>query len=292
MTNADITSAGLILEGGGMRGIYTAGVLDFFLEKEILFSHIYGVSAGACHACSYLSGQAGRARRISLDYLQDRQYCSLYSLLKTGDLFGAEMCYDRIPNQLDPYDYGAFLQYAGRFFAVVTNCESGKAEYLQIKDLRSDIAAVRASSSLPLVSRMVEIGSNKYLDGGISDPLPLLRAIADGNEKNVIILTREAGYQKRPNSFGKVFKSKYKDYPKLTEAILTRHIQYNQMLEKIDREEAADRLFVIRPSTKPEIGRVEKNKSKLQALYELGYQDGAASYGRLKRFIADIEVKK
>ena len=187
---------GLILEGGGMRGTYTIGVLDFFMDKDIYFSDIYGVSAGACHGCSYISKQRGRAFEIFEKYLNDDRYCSIKSLLKTGDIFGAEMLYDLIPNKYLPYDYDAADSYEGRLFVTATHCVSGKPEYFQITDSRADMQKVRASASLPLLSRNVTIDGEDYLDGGVSDSIPLERSIRSGNEKNVIILTRESGYVK------------------------------------------------------------------------------------------------
>ena len=190
--------AGLVLEGGGMKGIYTAGVLDFFMDQNIEFSSCYGVSAGACHLCSYLSRQRGRAYDISVDYLDDAHYCSARNVLTTGDLFGVKMCYDDIPNVLNPYDYDAFNAYQGRAYAVATNIETGQAEYLRLKDMHKDIIAVRASASLPLVSRNVKIGDKLYLDGGLSDSVPIMHSIVDGNRKNIVVLTKETGYRRKP----------------------------------------------------------------------------------------------
>ncbi len=174
---------GLILEGGGMRGTYTTGVLDFFMDKNIYFSSIYGVSAGACHACSYVSKQRGRAFEIFEKYLNDERYCSLKSLRKTGDLFGAEMLYDLIPNRYLPFDYEAAERYEGSFFAVATHCVSGKPNYFKITDFRADMSKIRASASLPLLSRSVTIDGEDYLDGGVSDSIPLTESIRSGNTK-------------------------------------------------------------------------------------------------------------
>ena len=160
--------SGLILEGGGMRGTYTTGVLDFFMDKNLYFSDIYGVSAGACHACSYVSGQRGRAFRIFEEYLGDKRYCSLRNLRTTGDIFGAEMLYDLIPNIYVPFDYDAADHYDGRLFAVATHCVSGKAEYFEISDFRSDMLKIRASASLPLLSRNVTIDGCKAICGAPS----------------------------------------------------------------------------------------------------------------------------
>ena len=277
--------AGLILEGGGMRGVYTAGVLDFFIDNNLYFKNIYAVSAGACHACSYLSRQRGRAFRVNVDYLKDKRYCSLASLCKTGDLFGAEMLYDIIPNQLDLYDYTAFEAYPGRCYAVVTNCHTGGAEYLPLEDMHKDILAVRASSSLPFVSRTVKIKGQEYLDGGIADSIPLARSIRDGNQKNVLVLTRAANYRKKPNSLLPLLWARYRRYPSLVKALEDRHERYNATLEMIEEERRAGRAFVIRPQKTPQIGRVEKNREKLKALYEEGYQEAAASFPGLTAFL-------
>ncbi|MEA4893193.1 MAG: patatin family protein [Peptococcaceae bacterium] len=277
--------AGLILEGGGMRGVFTAGVLDYFIDNGIYFSQIYAVSAGACHACSYISRQRGRAFRVSVNYLKDRRYCSFESLLKTGDLFGAKMLYDTIPNQLDPYDYHAFDEYPGRCYAVVTNCSTGKAEYLPLEDMHKNILAVRASSSLPLVSRNVKIDGREYLDGGIADSIPLARAIQEGRQKNVLILTRALDYRKKPNSLMPLIRIKYRKYPRLVEAIENRHNSYNAALDLIEKERQAGRAFVIRTRKAPAIGRVEKDRAKLQALYDEGFQEAAACLDGMTAFL-------
>lgn len=277
--------AGLILEGGGMRGIYTAGVLDFFLDQGWWFSELFGVSAGICHACSYLSAQRGRALRVGVDYLGDKRYCGAYSLLTTGDLFGAKMCYDLIPNQLDPYDYDRANAYPGRAWAVVTNCRTGQAEYMPLADLRKDLQAVRASSSMPLVSRMVHIGGAPYLDGGVADSIPLQAAIDRGVSKSLVVLTQAPGYQKQPNSLLPLMKVRYHGYPNLVDSIARRHQVYNQSLALVEAEQAAGRAFVLRPQATPEIGRVEKDRRKLEALYRQGYEDAQGNAKAMQAFL-------
>ncbi len=280
-----IGANGLILEGGGMRGVYTAGVLDFFLDKNIFFDTCYGVSAGACHCCSYLSKQRKRAFETNVNYLKDKNYCSFYSLVKTGDLFGVDLMYNQIPNKLHPYDFEAFDNNPSVFKVVVTNCKTGKAEYITIKDLHEDIIAVRASSSLPLLARIVEIKGEKYLDGGIADSIPLGKAIEDGSSKNVIILTQHPGYRKDPNKMLPLIKIKYKAYPKLIETIEKRHINYNESLDLIEEEVKAGRAFVIQPKKPVKLGRIEKDKEKLTALYEEGYRCAEESYDSLMAFL-------
>ncbi len=279
--------AGLVLEGGGMKGIYTAGVLEFFMEKDLYFKNCYGVSAGACHMCSYISKQKKRAYRVALDYLDDPNYCSAKSLLTTGDLFNVKMCYDTIPNKLDPYDYKAASKYEGNAYAVVTNIRTGKPEYMLLRELHKDIIAVRASSSLPLVARNVKIGGEYYLDGGISDAVPVKKAVDDGNAKNVVVLTKEVGYVRKPapKSNLNLIRLKYSKYPKVYELMADRHTRYNDTLSFLEEEKAAGRAFVIRPKKPNDIGRIEKDRKKLEWLYEIGYNDAKESYDELMRFL-------
>ena len=283
----DLVQAGLVLEGGGMRGIYTAGILDYFMERGLQFSSCYGVSAGACHLASYLSGQKGRALKISLDYLKDRDYCSPYSLLKTGDLFGVDMCYNRIPNELNIYDYEAFKKYPGKGYAVATNIVTGRPEYIELKDMYRDIMAIRASASLPLVSRNVEFNGKEYLDGGISDSIPIRRSIKDGNVKNVVVLTQPYGYRKKPSSQLQLIRAKYRKYPKLVEDMEKRHIRYNKTLRFIEKEELEGRAYVFRPDPLVKINRIEKDVKKLKVLYLQGYHDAAVNYDVMMHFLED-----
>lgn len=278
---------GLILEGGGMKGIYTAGVLDFFLEKDLLFSSVYGVSAGACAMCSYLSGQKGRARDVTVDYLDSRHYCSAESFLLSGDLFNVEMCYHTIPEYLNPFDYETYAGYPGNAYSVVTNVETGQAEYLKVKDLRTQIDAIRASASLPLVSRIVTVEGKKYLDGGIADSIPIKKSILDGNRKNVVILTKEAGYVRTPASPGQLalIKARYLKYPVIYERMAARHREYNAQMEYLYQRQARGEAFIIRPTQPGKVGRIEKNKDKLLELYRQGYEDGVALYGKLLEYL-------
>lgn len=277
--------AGLVLEGGGMKGIYTAGVLEYLLEQNMEFSHCYGVSAGACHLCSFLSKQRGRMYRISVDYLDDKRYCSIRSLLKTGDLFGADMCYHEIPDKLNKFDYDTYAKYTGKAYAVVTNLATGEAEYLPMKDLRKDIEAVRASASLPLVSRKVKINGQYYLDGGISDSIPIRKAIADGNRKNLVILTKEVGYRRKQTEHLALFQAVYRKYPAVYENMKKRHIRYNETLDFLDRAKMTGKAFVIRPQKQSSIGRIERDRNKLTALYHEGYADARRLYPKLLEYL-------
>lgn len=277
--------AGLVLEGGGMKGVYTAGVLDFFLDQDIDFAKCYGVSAGACHLCSYLSKQKGRAYAVVTDYLEDKNYWGLYSLLKTGDLFNVDMCYHQIPERLNPFDYETYAQNQSKGYAVVTNIETGLAEYLPMKDLHTDIDAVRASASLPLVSRNVRIGGSLYLDGGLADPIPLLHSITDGNRKNVVVMTKETGYRRKPSGQLGLLKVRYAKYPRVYELMKNRHIEYNRTLDFLEEQVRQKTAFVIRPRVKSDVGRIEKDVTKLRALYQEGYDEAAERFEELMAYL-------
>ena len=277
--------AGLVVEGGGMRGVYSSGVLDFFIEKDLFFENNYGVSAGACHLCSFLAKQYKRAFRVNVDYLNDKRYCSVHSLLKTGNLFGAEMLYDIIPNELDLFDYDTYNKNESNFYVVITDINTGKPEYVKIGDLKKDIIYVRASSSLPLLAQNVKINDKEYLDGGISDSIPIKKSIADGNKKNVVILTRDSTYRKGKNSLMPIIKLKYKKYPNFVKSMADRYIVYNEILDFIKELEDNGDVFVIRPKKPVNIGRTEKNREKLEALYNDGYNDAKDCYEELLKYL-------
>ncbi len=278
-------NAGLILEGGGMKGIYTAGVLDFFLDKNLSFASYYGVSAGACTLCSFLSGQRGRGRDVMLDYLTDKHYMGFYSLATTGDIFGADMNFNLVPNYLNPYDYEAFGRHEGKAYAVVTDIESGEAFYKELTDMYEDIDYVRASSALPLVSKNVKIAGHKYLDGGIADSIPIKRSEADGNTKNIVVMTKPEGFRREPEKILKLIKARYRNYPKVYELMRDRHIAYNETMDYIEAKAAAGELFLIRPGTDLEIGRLEKDPDKLNVLYEEGYKDAQSGYEAMMDYL-------
>lgn len=267
----DLTKTGLIIEGGGMRGIFAAGVVDYFLDKDIVFDNVIGVSAGACHACSYVCGQRGRAFATATDYLDRWEYCSMRSLRKTGNMFGVDFIYHKIPEELYPIDNEAFQRRGIRFQVAVTDCETGEAAYPEVKDMFDDVDYILASGSLPFLARMVELDGRKYMDGGIADSIPLAQSIKQGNEKNVVILTRPRGYQKGASRAVPLLKLKYGKYPGLVRALQNRHKVYNETLELLRREEAAGRAFVIAPKGDLDIGRTEKDMKKLKRAYDEGY---------------------
>jgi len=277
--------AGLILEGGGMKGAYTTGVLDFFLEKGIAFSRVYGVSAGAIHMMSYLSKQKRRSINIGVKYAGDKRYCSVESLLRTGDIFNVDMCYNLIPRKYDPFDNEAYMRYPGKAYAVVTNIETGKPEYLRVKDGFADLVKVRASASLPLVSRNVEIDGKLYLDGGISDAIPIQKSILDGNDRNIVILTKEVGYVRQPSSQLGLIKMRYRKFPKVYELMKQRHTSYNETMDFLRRQQENGQAFVIQPKKPSDVGRLEKDPKKIEALYMEGYQDAQDCYEQMIQYL-------
>ena len=279
--------AGLVLEGGGMKGVYTAGVLDFFLDKKLEFKNVYGVSAGACTMCSYISKQRGRGRDCFVDYVGEKDYMSYQSLLKTGDIFNVGMSYNLVPNCLNPFDYETYKKFEGNAYAVVTNIETGEAEYVKIEDMEDGMDYIRASSSLPLVSRNVKIGGNLYLDGGIADSIPIKRSEADGNAKNVVILTKPIGYRRSPENSKALaaLKVRYFKYPKVYELMKKRAETYNATMDYVEAQAKEGKLFLLQPEVDFEIDRLEKNKDKLNALYEEGYKETESRYEALMEYL-------
>lgn len=280
---------GLVLEGGAMRGIYTAGVLDVFMEHGITFDGVIGVSAGALHGCSFVSGQKGRSLRYYMKYRNDRHFMSMWSLLRTGDVVGEKFCYHDIPERLDPYDYEAFLKSNTRFYAVCTNVETGEAEYIPITDMLGQVDVMRASASMPYVSRIVHYKEKKLLDGGCADSIPIEAFRRMGYEKNVVVLTRHDGYVKKPENM-KLAKVVYKRYPNFIRALRRRHLVYNQTIEEIHKLEKAGSIFVIRPSIELTIGRMEKDPQMIRQVYEIGYQDAQKQIDALKLWLNEKET--
>ncbi len=273
-----------LLEGGGMRGLYTAGVLDVFLDENIETDCILGVSAGALFSTNYKSRQRGRTLRYNLKYVNDKNYMSLYSLITTGDLVNREFCYITIPTQLDIFDNETYMSTPEDFYCVVTNIETGKPEYIKLTDLAEQMDTLRASGSLPFVSRPVEVDGKKYLDGGIADSIPIEKILEMEYEKIVVVLTRHGNYRKEEKGMApaKIF---YHKYPKLIEALNKRNSEYNRQIEIVDKLEKEGRIFVIRPSEELKLSRIEKDTEKLQAVYDVGIKDAKACIERLKEYL-------
>ncbi len=266
----------LVREGDGMRGLYTCGVLDYFMKSGIRFPTVYGVSAGVCAAMSYVSGQAGRAYRTNTEHLNNWRYCSFRSLIFTGDLFGVKFCYDELINKLDPFDFDSFDNSSTELFAVCSNVVTGEAEYVPVEDSRRDMIYVRASSSMPLVSRIVETPIGKLLDGGVCDSIPIRHAL-ENHKRAVVVLTQPDGFKKEPSSSQKYIERFYRKYPKFVEANANRHINYNESLAALDKAVSDGRALVIRPKQAAGFARIEKDEKKLRALYECGMRDAMES---------------
>lgn len=280
-----MSKTGLVLEGGGVRGIYTAGVLDVFMAHGLQFDGLIGVSAGAIHGCSYLSGQQGRSIRYYRKYVGDPRFMSLRSWIRTGDLVGVDFCYHELPDRLDVYDHEAFLRNPTPFYAVCTNVETGQAEYLRITDMRSQIDVLRASASLPYCSRIVEIGGNKYLDGGCTDSIPAEAFARMGYDRSVVVLTRPADYHKSPEMTA-LAKLVYRKYPAFVRALENRHHMYNAQVARLQAMADEGRVFLIRPEQTLEIGRLEKNPEKVQQVYDRGCADAERLLPALKAWLA------
>ena len=278
---------GLIMEGGAMRGMFTCGVIDVFLEQGVEFDGSAGISAGATFGINYKSRQKGRALRYNLKYSRDPRYCSLRSLLRTGDLYGADFCYRELPEVLDPFDHETFIRNPMAFWVGATDVHTGRILYHRCTDgYAEDVAWIRGSASMPLVSRPVEAGDKLLLDGGIVEPLPLHFMEKQGYDRNVLILTRAKGYRKKPSPFLLPMRLALSEYPRVAEALELRPWRYNALMEEIGRREAAGELLVIRPPRDPGIGRTEKNPRELERVYRMGREEALSRLEEVKAWIS------
>ncbi|SHN10690.1 patatin-like phospholipase family protein [Gracilibacillus kekensis] len=276
---------GLVLEGGGSRGVYTAGVLRFLMEQDLYFPYVIGVSAGACNGSSYISKQIDRNRITTIDYVDHPEYLSFRNWLTKRQIFGMDFIFDKLPNQLVPFDYQTFNDAEQEFVVGVTDCHTGEPLFYRKSQHADDmITLLRASSSLPLVAPVVQFDQKSLMDGGISAPIPVHQSLKDGNHKNVVILTRNRGYYKKPQSFSWYINKKYQQYPGLLKALKRRHQEYNDTINYLFEEEEKGNIFIICPTEKLTVGRIEKNKKKLTSLYNRGYQDTQDLQQSLREF--------
>lgn len=275
---------GLILEGGAMRGIYTAGVLDVLMEHAIAADGVIGVSAGAVHGCNYVSGQRGRSIRYYKKYAQDPRFISVRSLLRTGNMVDTDFCYRELPLELDPFDNEAFMASAIPFYVVCTDVETGRAEVVLCDDLLRKIDYLRASASMPLVSRTVRIGSRRYLDGGVADSVPIRAFEKMGYGRNIVVLTRPADYVKFSENTP-LFRLRYAKYPNFRRALARRHIVYNETMGYIGRQAREGAAFVIRPRAALPIGRTDTDPERIEAVYRIGREDAERRMEALKDWI-------
>lgn len=269
-------NTGLVLEGGGMRGVFTSGVLDAFMKHGVYFRYVVAVSAGACNGMSYISRQPRRARLSNIDFLTQYGYIGWRHLLRQGCIFDQELLYDKFPNEYIPFDFDTYFQRSATFEMVTTNCLTGQAEYLtESKDRQRSLDIVRASSSLPYVSKIVMVDGIPMLDGGIVDSIPVMRAIETGHPQNVVILTRNKGYRSKERD-RKIPPFVYKKYPRLRVALSRRVAAYNEQLELVERLEELGKVVCIRPQKPMEVGRMEKDIGRLERLYQEGFMLGNA----------------
>lgn len=267
-----------------MRGMFTAGVLDTLMENEIHADEIVGVSAGALFGVNFLSGQKGRAIRYNKRYNRDPDYLGLLPLLREGNIVSTHYAYQRVPHILDPFDDAAYRASGVPFYAVVTNVDTGEPEYIRIDSVFQQMDVLRASGSMPMVSRPVSINGKRYLDGGISDSIPYAWMAEQGCDKIVVVLTRDAGYRKKPiSSAAELYRYRF---PAIAARLKNRHLQYNRCVEQLNELHKDGRAFIIRPSEPITIGTIEKDPDKLQRVYDLGVRNANENMERLKTYLA------
>lgn len=274
---------GLVLEGGGMRGLFSCGVTDVMLENGITFDGMIGVSAGAAFGCNFKSRQSGRAIRYNIRFCRDKRFCSVGSLIKTGDMFGAEFCYHDIPEKYDKFDFKAFEENPMEFYLVTTNVETGRPIYR--KCLKTDdktLEWMRASASMPLVSNIVKVDGYKMLDGGISNSIPLNYFKRIGYEKNVVVLTQPKGYEKKSNKMMPVIRVKYAKYPNLIKAMKNRHKMYNDQIKYVEEEKDT---LIIRPEFTLPVSRADRDPDNLMRVYDLGRRTALENLDSIKKFL-------
>lgn len=278
---------GLVLEGGAMRGMFTAGVTDVLMENGINFDGAIGVSAGATFGCNVKSKQPGRAIRYNKKYCKDKRYCSIWSLIKTGDLYGADFCYNILPNQLDIYDVQTYRENPMPFYIVASDCNTGKPVYKELKTCdANDLTWMRASASMPLASKIVKVDGYELLDGGMTDSIPLEYFENLGFNKNLVILTQPREYKKKDNKLMWLMKIMLKKYPLIVEAMKNRAKVYNQEKEYVFKKEQQGDVFVICPETDLGVSRTENNPDELQRIYDLGRQTMQNNLENLKTFLS------
>lgn len=279
---------GLVLEGGAMRGMYTAGVLDTFLDNGIEFDCIVGVSAGALFGVNFLSRQRGRVIRYNKRFNGDKNYMGIIPLIKEGNIFSTKYAYEDVPRRLDPFDDDTYKSSKVPFYAVLTDVDSGQPEYVRIDSVFEQMDTLRASGSMPIVSKPVEIVGKRYLDGGISDSIPYEWLLSQGCDRLVVVLTRHIDYRKKPAASAVVKLCGIK-YPRIAERMKSRHEDYNRCAEHLLELERDGRAFVIRPSEEIKIGRLEKDPHKLQSVYDLGVKDCMKCAGKLAEYTCSVE---
>lgn len=280
--------ATMVLEGGATRGVFTSGVLDYLMEQGLYTSHVIGVSAGACNGVDYVSRQIGRTRDCAIH--KDREnsfYYGFRKFIKEKSLMDMDMIFDRYPNELFPFDYDTYFNSEMECEIVTTNCETGQAEYMtERKDKARLMKICRASSSMPLVSPIVNVDGTPYLDGGLADSIPVGRAIEIGNKKIIVVLTRNPGYRKKPTSqaAADLYRRAYKKYPELVRVTIRRNYEYNRQIRLVEQLNRDGRIFVFSPRI-PTVSRIEKDYDSLMHFYEHGYQQAKKRHAELQAYL-------
>ena len=282
---------GLIMEGGAMRGMFTAGVLDVLMENGLVTDGAIGVSAGAVFGCNYKSHQIGRVIRYNTEYCSDKRYASFKNLLKTGNLYSEQFCYHEVPEKLDPFDEAAFAASPMDFFVVRTDVRTGEPIYHKCrKGDAEDVQWMEASASMPLAAKIVKIGHYGLLDGGVADSIPVRFFESIGYQRNLIILTQPKGYVKKKNKFLPAIRAKYFRYPAFVEAVADRHERYNETLSYISMLEQAGKDYVIRPPIPLEIGAMERDPAQLRRVYETGRAVAQIQVDKIRDFLNDVKA--
>ena len=282
-----MAKTGLVLEGGGMRGLFTAGILDVLMENNVTFDGVVGVSAGATFGCNFISHQIGRTLRYNMSQRKNPKYMGIRSLIQTGDYVGGEYAYHVLPTKLDVFDFEAFEKNPTEFHVVTTNVRTGEAIYHRIDKVDyTGMEWIRASASMPIISRPVAIGDYEMLDGGIADSIPLRYFESEGFKRNIVILTQPKGFKKKLTKLMPVFKATMRKYPAIIEGMSKRHLMYNRELDYISQQQMAGKCLVICPSATLPIGRTSLNAKKMQHVYDMGRKAGEDNLEAIRKFIA------
>ncbi|MEG0071950.1 MAG: patatin family protein [Raoultibacter sp.] len=282
----EVLPVNLVLEGGGMRGQFTAGVLDFFMDYGMVAQHVIGTSAGALNGYNYVAGEDGRTCYLNTKYCNDWRYFSMKSFVRTGNAFGRDFSFNELPNKLEPYDFDAFTASPIRLTSVASDLDSGEADYHTFTDPVADLPYLIASSALPLVSKIVEVDGKHLLDGGTCDSVPILYSLLTGARKHIVVLTQDATYIKRPEKLLALHRQRYSNYPYYTERLALRHVEYNRLYRALLRLEQKGLIFLIRPSEPVTISNMERDPDKLFALYEAGYTEAAHCWPQVQTYLA------
>lgn len=283
-------NVGLVLEGGGMRGIFTAGVLDLFMDKGLYIPYVAGVSAGACYGMSYVSRQRGRSINIVEDYLGDHRYLSLRNFFKERSFFGMKFVFEEIANNLNPFDFDTYNLHNDKFYVGVTDCVTGNVFYPRKEEVQDIITLVKASCSIPLISPYINIGERMYADGGTADPIPIHKSISDGNEKHIVVLTQNDSYiKKRDFISAKFVKHMNPEFSGLAHTLNTRHETYNDSINLVHELEKKKQVVAIRPEKPLAVGRVDKNLKRIIDLYVEGYEIAARKFGEIEALIGTVD---